>query len=472
MRLVPKHQNPSRKLIKFSPEQAAQFEAQMIPSNKGMNTPTSYRKEGVQAQNYQKAEKERKEAQIISRMEMKPQLKRKATFAEKLRGKKDEYVRVPNPQAGALSPVDPVGEFFVAGAALSPVFNLAGKTVKTLSSPSKSLDDLTSLLLGHRPVISENGRVYQLKNDIPVENLNTYLKGRVNPARTPGVKYSTPDMYLIGQNIDREMAFLPQDLRKELVNYIKYPTPINKQKAQSIIDTYGKEYGGTKEFEKIITPYYKRALGAKKATIDPRVTEYQSFYELPMDYLERTHFEDLSPNVGGLHFHGGSSYVRKPVKGDPSVPFHEAEHGYQSQLAEYTGKEFTSAQEDMLNKAYKTTANPEIEASKDILEKGSTNAELRRKIAKMYEQQHGKQSSYDELNTFIDNLDDRTVTQIYRDPINGYHNDYISGTIGQDLNSVNDYILKPGFITDLKQAWKYVPTVATPIIINQNNKLK
>ena len=120
----------------------------------------------------------------------------------------------------------------------------------------------------------------------------------------------------------------------------------------------------------------------------------------------------------------------------------------------------------MLNKVYKTTANPEIEASKDILEKGSTNAELRRRIAKMYEQQHGKQSSYDELNTFIDNLDDRTVTQIYRDPINGYHNDYISGTIGQDLNSVNDYILKPGFITDLKQAWKYVPTVATPIIIN------
>jgi hypothetical protein len=36
---------------------------------------------------------------------------------------------------------------------------LAGKAVKTLSSPSKSLDDLTSLL-GHRPVISANGRIY------------------------------------------------------------------------------------------------------------------------------------------------------------------------------------------------------------------------------------------------------------------------------------------------------------------------
>lgn len=464
MRLIPKHQNPSRKkLIKFSPKQITQFEV-----NKGMNTPTSYRKEGVQAQNYQRAEKKRKEEQIVSRMEMKPQLKRKTTFSEKLKGKKDEYIRVPNPQAGALSPVDPVGEFFVAGAAMSPVFNLAGKTVKALSSPSKSLEELTSLL-GHRPVTSANGKVYSLKNDIPVEHLDMYLEGRANPARTPGVKYSTPDMYLIEQNIDREMAHLPQDLRKELSNYIKNPTPINKQKAQSVIDRYGKEYGGTKEFERLIFPYYKRALGAKSATIDPRVTEYQSFYELPMEYLERSHFEDLSPNVGGLHFSRGSSYVRKPVKGDPSIPFHEAEHGYQSQLAESVGQEFTPAQEDMLNKVYKTTANPEIEASKDILEKGSTNAELRRRIAKMYEQQYGKQSSYDELNTFIDNLDNKTVTQIYRDPVNGYHGDYIAGTIGEDVNSVNGYILKPEVIKDLKQAWKYVPVVTTPIIANQNN---
>jgi hypothetical protein len=49
-----------------------------------------------------------------------------------------------------------------------------------------------------------------------------------------------------------------------------------------------------------------------------------------MKYLERTHFEDLSPDVGGLHFPRGTSYVRKPVNGDPTIPFHEAEHGYQS----------------------------------------------------------------------------------------------------------------------------------------------
>jgi hypothetical protein len=64
----------------------------------------------------------------------------------------------------------------------------------------------------------------------------------------------------------------------------------------------------------------------------------------------------------------------------------------------------------LLSKVYKTTTNPKFEDSKNILEKGSTNAELRRRAAKMYEQQYGKQSSYDELNTFIDNLDDRTVT--------------------------------------------------------------
>jgi hypothetical protein len=79
---------------------------------------------------------------------------------------------------------------------MSPVFKVAGKTAKALSSPSKSLEELTSLL-GHRPVTSANGKVYSLKNDVPVEHLDMYLEGRVNPKRIPGVKYPTPDMYLI-----------------------------------------------------------------------------------------------------------------------------------------------------------------------------------------------------------------------------------------------------------------------------------
>jgi len=57
-------------------------------------------------------------------MEMKPTLVKRASFAEKLRGGKDTYKQTP--QVIGMSGADPVGEFVVAGAALNPIFKLAG----------------------------------------------------------------------------------------------------------------------------------------------------------------------------------------------------------------------------------------------------------------------------------------------------------------------------------------------------------
>ena len=93
--------------IKFTPEQIAQFESQAtrVPgmNNSGGNR---YREEGVQAQQYQEQEAKRREQERLSRMEMRPTLKRKATTAEKLRGKKDEYEQVP--QVVGMSGADPL----------------------------------------------------------------------------------------------------------------------------------------------------------------------------------------------------------------------------------------------------------------------------------------------------------------------------------------------------------------------------
>jgi hypothetical protein len=56
-------------------------------------------------------------------MEMRPTLKRKATKAEKLRGKKDEYIQTP--QVVGMSGADPVGEFVLAGVGLNGIGTLA-----------------------------------------------------------------------------------------------------------------------------------------------------------------------------------------------------------------------------------------------------------------------------------------------------------------------------------------------------------
>lgn len=110
--------------IKFTPEQIAQFEnqASRVP---GMNNSekNKYRKEGVQSQQYQEQEAKRKEEEIKSRMEMRPNIKRKATIAEKLRGKKDEYKQVP--QVVGMSGADPLLSFYVGGVGLNGIGALA-----------------------------------------------------------------------------------------------------------------------------------------------------------------------------------------------------------------------------------------------------------------------------------------------------------------------------------------------------------
>ena len=110
--------------IKFTPEQIAEFENQFdkVPgtNNSGGNR---YREEGVQAQQHQEQEAKRKEEEIKSRMEMRPTPKRKVTIAEKLQGKKDEYVQTP--QVVGMSGADPLLSFYVGGVGLNGIGALA-----------------------------------------------------------------------------------------------------------------------------------------------------------------------------------------------------------------------------------------------------------------------------------------------------------------------------------------------------------
>ena len=84
-----------------------------------MNNSGGYKKIGVQAQQYQTQEAKRKEEKILSRMEMRPTLKRQATISEKLKGKKDEYKQTP--QIVGMSGTDPIGEFIISGIGLNGV---------------------------------------------------------------------------------------------------------------------------------------------------------------------------------------------------------------------------------------------------------------------------------------------------------------------------------------------------------------
>ena len=132
------HEEPLK--IKFTPKQITQFETIRVPgmNNSGGNR---YRKNGVQAQQHQIQEAKRKEEKILSRMEMRPTLKRQATISEKLKGKKDEYKQIP--QIVGMSGTDPVGEFIISGIGLNGVGVLA-KGSKALYKAYKAKEAIST----------------------------------------------------------------------------------------------------------------------------------------------------------------------------------------------------------------------------------------------------------------------------------------------------------------------------------------
>ena len=101
-----------------------------------------YRKEGVQAQQYQEAEAARRHAAWLSRQEMRPVVVKKATRAEKIKGKKGTVKQVP--RIIGMSGTDPllgfIAETYVSGKVLKGVSQLykAFKGKQAIKASQKS----------------------------------------------------------------------------------------------------------------------------------------------------------------------------------------------------------------------------------------------------------------------------------------------------------------------------------------------
>ena len=101
-----------------------------------------YRKEGVQAQQYQEAEAARRRAVWLSRQEMRPVVVKKATRAEKIKGKKDIVKQIPH--VIGISGADPllgfIADTYVSGKVLKGISQLykALKGRQAINASSKS----------------------------------------------------------------------------------------------------------------------------------------------------------------------------------------------------------------------------------------------------------------------------------------------------------------------------------------------
>ena len=176
----------------------------------GMNTNSNVtvsgaRKRGVQAQRQQQQQKKEKEEKIKSRMEMKPTLVKRASFAEKLRGGKDTYKQTP--QVIGMSGADPVGEFVVAGATLNPIFKLAGNGIlytlaRTKGNPYQNWARAKLLNRELRnPQIPNSGNSISIKGVSIKED---------RPKFWDGERFYTPE-----EEFNRRLRHIPDDIIDE-----------------------------------------------------------------------------------------------------------------------------------------------------------------------------------------------------------------------------------------------------------------
>ena len=264
--------------IKFTPKQITQFETIRVPgmNNSGGNR---YRKNGVQAQQYQIQEAKKKEEKILSRMEMRPTLKRQTTISEKLKGKKDEYKQIP--QIVGMSGTDPVGEFVVEGIGLERAINGLIRLGKVAYNAYK----VTGTKLGKNLLGSSSKKGFNY-NDLPTEKY-TYNDKTGNwdidaPKKEwvqKGENELVPDYFVSPEEQQRLIAsgLSPEEAAE--IMQTRFTNSINAR--PGIFRNLGKNtYGESRVSGGYAQPVYNNRKGVKASLNDAKTTLNTVFHEL------------------------------------------------------------------------------------------------------------------------------------------------------------------------------------------------
>lgn len=348
---------------------------------------SKYRREGVQAQQYQK--RKQQQARTLPHSEMKPTLRKKATIKEKLQGKKDQYSF--SPRIIGLSGADPVGTFIVEGAALSPL----AKVVRPLAKTRYKV----------RTTKGIDGKAYTVDTKVSDDALAQFQTDNMiyNPETL-----QIPDNYLIQQNVLRELSWLPQSAQKPVTQMI---TTGRTSQPTAVIQLPWRQRITARRS-------YNRALKAQEAIKSPSVTTYSNMQAMPKAEMEALNYRPIAEGVQGVHTRSGN-YLNDIWSPDAaSTALHEGTHGYQ-QLVPYS-----RAQSKLLKDTYLLPRRVAHADSKLVSEMGATNAEIRKHLA----DQLGHQPTYEELNTYINSLTDNQAVNLFNTvKTNGYMEDYASG---------------------------------------------
>lgn len=383
-----------------------------------------YRKEGIQAQQYQKRREQQELERINSRSEVVPVLSQKIGVIDKLRGKKDIYNH--RVRGIGMSGADPVGQFVVETIALAPV----GKLLKPAVFKKKPKFKITTGI---------DGKPYNVDSKVSQSALHQYqVDSMIYPPETRVV----PDAYLLDQNVLRELSWAPESVQKPLTEMVltgktSSPTALLKlpyKQKISAIKTYG------------------RALKGQNSVKKPIVRTYSNMQAMPKAEMKKLKYKPIAENVQGVHTESGNYLNDIYAENASSTAYHEATHGYQKLNS------YSKPQKQLLKDTYLLPNNIRYVDSDSVWEMGATNAEIRKYLA----DQLGHKPTYNELNAYIKSLTDNQAVNLFNTfKPNGYMEDYAAGLAQLPKNQI------PQWVQNFKLSQIKVP-VLTEITIGLN----
>lgn len=371
---------------------------------------SKYRKEGLQAHQYQKQKKRERIELIRSRSEMQPKLEKKATVIDKLKGKKDQYSF--SPRGVGMSPADPVATFVVSGVALSPL----GKLVKPVAKLFKSTKTAAPKYKT-RTVTGMDGKQYTIDSTVSENALDSYLTDSM--IYSPET-YTVPDKYLLEQNFLRELSWAPESTQKAMTQIL---TTGRTSQPTAVIKLPWRQRLSARRA-------YNRALKAQEVVEQPLVKNYSNMQAMPKVEMEAHNYKPIAENVQGVHTSSGNYLNDVYAPEAPSVALHEATHGYQELLP------YTKQQKELLRNTYLLPRKLKYKDSKSVEEMGALNAQFRKYLADKI-----GNPEYEQFNQYIKGMsDDYTYNSFMSFKPNGYIEDYKAGLLELSKEQIPQWV--------------------------------
>lgn len=420
-----------------------------------------------------------------------------------------------------MSGTDPIGQLYVEGVALNPVFKGLGRVAEYGLAKagnkwararilSRAIDSKSTTYLNNTPQAYKKLSSKQLPKDQSLLYHQNYGTSKLTDKGLIPGKSNNGEDYLwwkegsqygnfpernvytipkhraniitrgnsVGINPNGDYPLTKEVPLEELTEYSINPMTYGFEKRIFIKPNKTKQSVGSYDFFDESNPQNLSPISVKKFfknDVEKRthilenpafISDNDDWYKYELHDFQKGVLGDYTPEIDRVRI----SRTLDPLTSH-TTKVHEFRHKLESRYP------LNYWQRNHLDKAYRifSTKEPRNPESRSLSEKTATNTELRANLYHKFRQLNGREPrDIREMDKFIDNLSKVEIRDALRN-INGYGNDYVESILSRIESAKQEGLPKEAiqdgvnaWVENIKQALKYVPAVSGVSLIPKN----